>query len=534
MATNTEMVTEVKKKLFKRSNLKLLLDSINFPLDYDLPTIYLESAEFHLRPLGEDLVALKSPIQLSNNSFYIGETQDDEPKGLGYLIDTKGNFYEGYFENSKFHGRGRLFNSKGWIYVGDWENGDLPSGKILNIGYKTYEGELKNLEPSGNGCEKSDDYIYSGEFLKGKKHGKGKVEWNDKTSYEGDFIMGRIEGQGTHYWADSQYTGSWKVNKMHGLGVYTWTDGRKYEGSMVMGQKEGYGVFSDGKKVYSGYWKAGKEDGNGKIEQNGEVFEGVWANGKLVSESAKSIEKHVKAKELLIEEVKIPEDLSIKFQKLITLRENLPKFSYDSQSPWKISSESWNPIGKTHYFGECDQSGNPNGRGISLSKSEIYEGHFVNGTRSGFGRSIKSNGDLYIGSWIRGKKSGFGSFNNGSNIYVGEWEDSKFNGKGKITGKNFIYDGEWVQGLQHGQGTMENSDGSIYIGDFQNGVITGYGTIKYKPINDNGKTTRKCLYGIWEGGKIKKALKKSIEKPESDLEDSLDNEILIELQALLT
>lgn len=533
MATNSEMCFEVKKKLFVRSHLKLLLDSLNFALDYDLPAIYLEAAEFPLKAVGEDLTFLRTSIRLKNNSIYIGETQDNIPNGLGYLIDQKGNYYEGYFKDSKFHGKGRLFNSKGFIYAGDWENGDLPLGKILNFTYKTYEGELKNFEPSGNGCEISDEYVYKGEFFRGKKNGKGKVQWNNNTSYEGDFIMGRIEGKGTHYWADSQYTGNWKANKMHGLGVYTWADGRKYEGSMVLGQKEGYGVLTDGGKVYSGYWKAGKEDGKGKVEKNGEVFEGIWQNGTLVSDPVVVIEKGAENKELLIETVEIPESISKIYKKILEVREKLPNFQYSSNSPWKLPSESWKSIGKILYFGEYDSIGKPSGRGIYITKSELYEGQFSNGERSGFGRNIKSNGEVYIGEWERGKRSGFGSFNNGTNVYVGQWEDNSFNGHGKITGPNFVYDGEWVQGLQHGQGTMENRDGSVYSGDFQNGVITGYGTIKYKNCENSGNNFRKCVFGVWESGKLRKLVQKSIEKQESDNEDSLDNETLQLLKSLI-
>ena len=33
--------------------------------------------------------------------------------------------------------------------------------------------------------------------MKGLRHGKGKVEWDNGTTYEGEFNMGNIEGEGT-------------------------------------------------------------------------------------------------------------------------------------------------------------------------------------------------------------------------------------------------------------------------------------------------------------------------------------------------
>jgi hypothetical protein len=31
---------------------------------------------------------------------------------------------------------------------------------------------------------------YTGEFYKGKKHGKGRFEWDDGSYYDGDFKLG--------------------------------------------------------------------------------------------------------------------------------------------------------------------------------------------------------------------------------------------------------------------------------------------------------------------------------------------------------
>ena len=67
--------------------------------------------------------------------------------------------------------------------------------------------------------------MYEGQYVEGKKVGKGKFTWPDGSTYEGDF-NDAIEGFGTYIWADKrQYVGDWKNNKMHGKGVFTWPDG---------------------------------------------------------------------------------------------------------------------------------------------------------------------------------------------------------------------------------------------------------------------------------------------------------------------
>ena len=40
--------------------------------------------------------------------------------------------------------------------------------------------------------------VYTGDFVNGKKHGKGKLEFNDNF-YEGDFVEGMFHGEGKFY-----------------------------------------------------------------------------------------------------------------------------------------------------------------------------------------------------------------------------------------------------------------------------------------------------------------------------------------------
>lgn len=65
-------------------------------------------------------------------------------------------------------------------------------------------------------------YIYEGDFLNGKRQGKGKLYSNDKK-----FI----------------YEGNWLDDQKEGFGNEIFPDGTKFEGEFQKGKKNGKGIF---------------------------------------------------------------------------------------------------------------------------------------------------------------------------------------------------------------------------------------------------------------------------------------------------
>lgn len=523
MGHKSSKTQESEARLKKDCKLKVLLAHLNKDLEFNLEECYLGAPRLELSPVGGKLVQLKQPVKWGKTSLYIGECDGPFMQGLGYLITEKGWFYEGYFVKGKFHGLGRLFTSQKYVIQGNWDKGDILNGKIFNYKKRTYEGQLKHFEPNGYGTEVAEDYTYKGEFLDGKKHGKGKVEWKDGTWYEGEFMQGKIEGTGKYHWLDSEYTGEWKAGKMHGQGVYTWNDGRKYEGSLICGQREGFGVFTEQGRKYSGYWKAGKEDGQGKLEENGEITEGIWKYGKL-NQSIFSDKSSVKKVDF--NDIEIPKKIREKCEVVIGLWERAEKFRWDSGS--YMCDDKWIQIGKGVYCGQLNGDKLPEGQGIYISSSSLYEGTFRSGKKEGFGRMINNQREIYNGDWVNDKKCGFGVLFKDDSVYVGEWRHDKFNGQGKIQASSFSYDGAWKKGLQHGQGTMEYPDKTVFIGNFVNGVVSGEGLLKY--------ANKKCIKGLWEGGKVLKVTEKYYEDSESEEgseSDILDSRNMKEIRKLL-
>lgn len=470
--------------------MKRFCDLLNPQNSDELKSSYISSSNFPQKRLGGNRNFIKNPLKVTDEVLFIGEILEDKPNGLGYYMDVQGNYYERYFYCGKFHGEGRLFTYKGQIVFGNWSEGDCNYGIIQSLGSKTYEGEIENLEPHGQGQEENDDYIYKGSFYRNKKHGKGKLTWRNGNWYEGDFVMGRIEGKGKQHLADYEYEEDFTGNKMDGFGVQTWKDGSHYEGMMKNGLRNGQGIYTNNTKTYNGNWKNGKEDGKGILVESSIAFEGIWQDGILISsEIASSLSSEDSplsprmfsptVKTLKFSNIKIPEKFKTRCEFLLNLRKNCEKIDWKTNEMIIVKEDHWRRCGRGVYYGETGENGQPNGLGIWLSTSQIYEGHFCEGERNGFGRLINKHEEIYTGNWSKGLKQGFGVLIKKNVKYTGEWENNLFHGKGVLITELVVYDGEWKCGLQHGKGMLTYQDGKVYKGEFAEGVIEGVGVLAY-------------------------------------------------------
>jgi len=137
------------------------------------------------------------------------------------------------------NGDGCFVNHEGSTSDGAWVD-DLQHG----FGKETWE----------NGTIK-----FEGEYIQGKKCGRGRYEWSDGSFYEGDFMDSMFHGYGVYYFAESEktYEGQFAENQFEGKGKLTFKDGRQYNGD----------------------FKAGKKDGQGTMLQvNGDKYIGAWKN----------------------------------------------------------------------------------------------------------------------------------------------------------------------------------------------------------------------------------------------------------------
>jgi hypothetical protein len=150
------------------------------------------------------------------------------------VLYDSGQIYVGQGYNSIKHGKGILSLSDSFTADGVWENNHLIKGKLHDM----------------ESC-----IIYEGEFLNGKKHGRGKQEFYDVTDDDQKVVY-------------SSYDGFWKNDKRHGNGI-----------------------LSDERITYSGGWVEGRRHGKCQIRFktddtvikgiiDGCLIKGTWENKK--------------------------------------------------------------------------------------------------------------------------------------------------------------------------------------------------------------------------------------------------------------
>lgn len=112
-----------------------------------------------------------------------------------------------------------------------------PSCKVLDPELQGgYSGGCVDGYAQGKG-EARGTAAYAGEFVAGRKHGRGVKTWPASGDrYEGDFVADRRQGKGTYVWggrspsAGERYSGDYVADRRHGEGVYEWPGGDRYSG----------------------------------------------------------------------------------------------------------------------------------------------------------------------------------------------------------------------------------------------------------------------------------------------------------------
>jgi hypothetical protein len=139
------------------------------------------------------------------------------------------------------------------------------------------------------------------------------------------------------------------------------------------------------------------------------------------------------------------------------------------------------------YTGALSKStGMPNGKGRLEYEKEgrWYEGDWIHGRWTGYGRLSNGDGDFYEGGLKNDHKHGTGvmKFADGR-VFEGEYIRGQMI-QGKMTYQDgSIYGGSWVDGMRHGRGKCVFVDGSEYEGEFREGNFHGQGKMTW---NDGG------------------------------------------------
>ena len=202
------------------------------------------------RVSGFKIVASNSLLQTKRQDVF---------KGWGIRLLPDGTKIEG----DVVSGDGTMMWGKNAaVYKGEWSYG-LPHGKgeyVDSFGNK-YSGNFKLgfFWGNGNFFSKNYGYSYSGEYVMGKKHGQGKINYSNKVAYQG----------------------SWFRDEMRGLGKYVMGQDYYYEGIMLNNSFNGKGELHTPDGTITGSFKNGKPNGicEQKTQDNTQSLKGKWVNG---------------------------------------------------------------------------------------------------------------------------------------------------------------------------------------------------------------------------------------------------------------
>ena len=261
-------------------------------------------------------------------------------------------------------------------------------------------------------------------------------------------------------------------NCWDGKGTFLYPSGAKYQGSFKDGKIDGYGVlfFSKG-DVYEGEWAKHYRQGKGKLTfKNGNVYNGDFQKSKF---------------------------------------HGLGTMNYNNGDQY---SGNW--------AGDA-----PNGIGeYKFNSGERYEGNFQSGKFHGDGKMFYNDGSRYEGEWAGGVKHGKGTLVDASGRQqFANWTNGEVRQQPQIIEESEVVAApDKIQNCNEnvcisGQGRYTYSDGSQFVGSFQDGVPEGYGTVSYADGNTfeggwsrhsphgEGKMTfanGRVFGGVWNYGKV--------------------------------
>jgi len=204
----------------------------------------------------------KSLFSSPSERIYIGKYVGGQKNGQGKLLLPNESEYEGNFKNNEFDGYG-VFKSKTYNYWGNFIEGK-------KNGKGKYEDLIK-------------DSIYEGEFVDDKKNGYGEEKYNDGIIYKGQFKDGLKEGKGTLILKKNKnetdiYEGEFKEDKICGIGRIIFNNKNEYYGEWENNEMTGYGMFLDGQVRFFGYFEHNMKEGFGALfyEDQSYALLGKW------------------------------------------------------------------------------------------------------------------------------------------------------------------------------------------------------------------------------------------------------------------
>ena len=231
-----------------------------------------------------------SKYEIPNQTQFIGDIIDGKKQGKGKLIFPDGSYYEGNFKDDLFNGTGILVKDNS-IYKGNFLNGKKHGKGKIEIYKKFNNNNTKfnsySKQISFNNENIIEKKIYDGDWFDDNINGEGKEiieNENGITTYIGNFLKGKKNGKGKLTLSNgSEYYGDFNEDLLNGNGIFKWSEGKYYNGEWKNNSIDGFGILNEENKKYIGYFKNDKKNGIGGCyyKENNVVVIGNWINDKL-------------------------------------------------------------------------------------------------------------------------------------------------------------------------------------------------------------------------------------------------------------
>lgn len=454
-----------------------------------------------------------------NDAKFVGSFKDDQFHE-GTLITKEftytGDFARGDFANPVFHGRGilaRRLNET--VYEGDFrENQYDGHGMLTTADGNRYDGSFSSGKKSGLGTmQYRDGSSYTGEWVLDLRHGKGvRNSANNGRIYRGDFEYDHPNGLGTLTVHDVELSGSWHQGRpVDGPGwrILYHDKGLLYKGQVKCGRPHGRGSLfklasEDNLKtlmLFSGCFVCGLPTPRDVcIDHHSDLHDSIEVQE--LSRTATVGDELSELKELRIQDEPTPSsqpsepaDVTVEscqwtksFEAI--LASNVPTQCPQSKLRVAPSNEESNEesseesmslsvtlMDGSQYVGpissDCVMEGQASF--VDSLNNSAFMGTFRDGLKDGEGEERYSDGTMYKGNFKEGWRDGMGELSrrNGKVIYHGEWKNDMHHGQGVRIYDNVhpgTYRGDFQVGQRHGRGALTTADGTMYEGDWCNGL----------------------------------------------------------------
>ena len=214
--------------------------------------------------------------------LYEGEYLNGKRNGKGKEYDFYGKlFFEGEYLNGKRNGKGKEYYDNG---KGEFFN----DKEIIGTRYEQYGSIIYKISNNINEVEKEFDFYndqinFEGEYLNGKRNGKGKEYYgNGQIKFEGEYLNDK-RWNGKVY--DPSNNQVYELKNGKGFLKEYMFDKLSFEGEYVNGERNGKGKdYFCGELIFEGEYLNGKRNGKGKEYEgyNKLKFEGEYLEGRKI------------------------------------------------------------------------------------------------------------------------------------------------------------------------------------------------------------------------------------------------------------